>query len=196
MLSARKPDSKPKEQPMEGTHVARLLGITDLGHQDGFTYQGKEIDSSWNYEFTYELVNHDMEDGRPFVVSETVPNKDWENTATGMSTKLVARCKSILGKEYRLGVEDLSKILGGACMVTVAHNDKGYSKIPGTAAVGSVPFGMEVKELHNQTYIFDMDDPDMDLFEAMPDFKKEKITGALNFNDTKLAKIMAEGDQF
>lgn len=197
MKSARKPDTKAKEQPQEGTHVARLLGITDLGHQDGFIYQGKPIESSWKMEFTYELVNHTMEDGRPFVVSEDITNKDWEDEKTGRASTLVARAKSLCGsKDYKAAMKDLTKLLAKSCMVSVSINDAGYSKIRGQAAVGSVPFGMEVKELHNDTYFFDMDEPDMDLWEAMPEFKQNKIKSALNFNETTLAKELAEGDEY
>ena len=62
--------SKKREQPEGGTHMARLVGITDLGEQPGFIYQGKEIESQFKREFTYELVNAHMSDGRPFHVSE------------------------------------------------------------------------------------------------------------------------------
>jgi hypothetical protein len=195
-FSARKPVTKAKEQPQQGTHVARLLGITDLGHQPGFVYEGKPIESAWKLEFTYELVNHTMEDGRPFLVSEDLTNKDWEDTKTGRASTLVARAKSLLGDTYREGVSDLSKLLSAPCMVTVVSNDKGYAKIRGQAAVGSVPFGMDVKELENNTYAFTMDDPDLDMFESMPEFKKEKLQNALNFDETELAKKLAEGDQY
>lgn len=196
MKSARKPETKDREQPQEGTHMARLLGITDLGEQPGFVYEGKSIESQWKFEFTYELVNHTMEDGRPFVVSEEITNKDWEDEKTGRASKLVARAKALAGKEYKACMKDLTLLLGKPCMVTVTLNDKGYAKLQGTAAIGSIPFGMEVKDLHNEAYIFDMDDPDMDRFESMPDFKKEKLQSALNFNDTALARILAEGDQY
>lgn len=194
--AARKPVSKAKEQPQEGTHAARLLGITDLGHQPGFIYQGSPIESAWKYEFTYELVNHTMEDGRPFVVSEDLTNKDWEDEKTGRASTLVARAKSLMGKNYKESMADITKLLGAPCMVSVTLNDKGYAKVRGQAAVGSVPFGMEVKELHNESYFFDMDEPDMDRWEAMPDFKKEKIQAALNFDETDLAKTLAEGDEY
>lgn len=194
--AARKAESKAKEQPVEGTHAARLLGIIDLGHQPGFIYQGKEVESEWKLEFTYELVNHNMEDGRPFVVSERLTNKDWEDEKTGRASTLVYRAKSLLGKEYKSGVADLLKLLGKPCMVSVTHNEKGYANVRGQAAVGSVPFGMDVKELTNETYFFDQDEPDMDQWEKFPDFKKEAITSGLEFNDTKLARELAAGDEY
>lgn len=196
-MKARTPETKKREQPAEGTHVARLLGIVDLGHQPGWVYQGKTMDSAWKIEFTYELVNHLMEDGRPFVVSEEVTNNDWEDKKTGKRSTLVSRAKSLLGDRYREGLANISDMLGCPCMVSVEHNDKGYARVRGQAAVGSVPFGMEVKELANPTYVFDLDDPDMDIWESkIPEFKQNKIRDALNFNETELAKRLAEDDEF
>jgi len=196
MVTIRKPEATPREQPMEGTHTARLLGITDLGHQPGFVYQGKSIPSEYKLEFTYELVNHTMEDGRPFVVSEDITNKDWEDEKTGRASTLVSRAKSLLGRDYKSGLSSIDRLLGQPCMVTVSYNDKGYAKIRGQAAVGSIPLGMEVKALENEVYIFDLNSPDMDRWEGMPDFKKEKIQESLDFAETQLAKTLAEEGEY
>ena len=190
-FAARKPENKASEQPQAGTHVGRLLSITDLGHQPGFVYDGKKIESAWKLEFTYELVNHFMEDGRPFVISEDLTNKDWEDAKSGRASTLVMRAKSLLNERYREGVEEITTLLTQPCMITVTHNEKGYAKIRGQAAVGSVPFGMETKELRNPAVTFQMDNPDMDLWSAMPEFKQNKIMAALNFNETELFKIVA-----
>lgn len=191
-MKARTNESKTREQPKSGMHAARLLNIIDLGHQPGFVYDGKKTESSWKFEFTYELVNHLMEDNRPFVISEEITNNDWEDKKSGKRTKLVARARSLLGDDYKDGLKDMTKLLGKPCMVTVEINDKGYARIPGQAAVGSAPFGMETKEMSNKPYLFDMDNPDMDSWERLPEFKQEKIRSALNFNETELCKVLAE----
>jgi hypothetical protein len=69
-------------------------------------------------------------------------------------------------------------------------------KVAGQAGVGSVPFGMEVKEAHNDVYLFNPDSPDMDLWESMQDFKKEKIQNALDYPESNLAKELASGDAY
>jgi hypothetical protein len=196
--SARKPETKAKEQPQEGTHVARLLGIVDLGHQPPFIYEGKKVESQYKYEFTYELVNHTMEDGRPFVVSEELTNKNWEDEKTGRASTLVSRARSLLGKGYKLGLIDVTEMLGEPCMVSVSLNNNGYAKVKGQAAVGSVPFGMDVDPLANEPYFFDMDDdkPDMTLWDKMPEFKQKKIMEALNYPDSNLAKVISEESEY
>lgn len=202
--SAIKPENKAKEQPAEGTHAARLLGITDLGHQPGFIFEGKKVESSWKFEFTYELVNHLMEDERPFVVSEDITSKDWEDKKTGRCSTMIARAKALMGPNYRQGVENLEQMLGQACMVTIRPNKSGYMKVAGQAGVGSVPFGMDVKELANKPYFFDMGikqpdgewsgEPDMEMWEKMPEFKQNKMKDALNFEETLLSQRLSDDD--
>jgi hypothetical protein len=197
-MKPRKATGKPREQAPEGNHTARLLGIVDLGHQPGFIYEGKKIDSSWKYEFTYELVNTQMEDGRPFVVSEEVRNNDWEDIKTAKRSTLVTRARALMGADYKDGMDDLSKLLEKECAVTIEHKN-GYANVKGQSAVGSLNVELKnigVKELHNDPYTFSMDEPDMDLWEKFPEFKQNKIKNALNFNETALAKALAEQNEF
>ena len=198
-MKPRKSDSKPREQAPEGNHTARLLGITDLGHQPGFIWMGKDIPSAWKYELTYELVNTEMEDGRPFVISEEIKQNFSENPKTKKRSNLMARARSLMGQDYMKVESDVSVMLGQPCSVTVEHNENGYAQIKGQAAVGSLAVELMrigVKELQNTSYVFDMNDPDMDLWESFSDFRKGKIRSALNFDETVLARTLAESDEY
>lgn len=178
-----------REFPDKGTHTARLVGLTDLGHQPGFTWQGKDIASSWKVEFTYELVDTKMQDGRPFWVNEEVAVNDFEGE--GITSTMMARVRTLdKGNDSNDGKE-LTRLLGKACMVNVSFNDNGYPKLKGQAAVSGIPIGMPISELRNETFSFDMDDPDMDRFFTFPEFKKDKIVESLNYNETELAKKLA-----
>ena len=189
--------SSKREQPEENTYTARLLGIVDMGHQPGFSYGGQTFESKWKYEFTYELCGTVMEDGRPFVVSEQMNNNVWEDEKTGRATTLVARAKSLSGKEYKEYLKDITRLLGCPCMVSVTHNKSGYAEVKGQSAVGSVPVGFNVPQLYNEPYFFDMcdltddDEPNMELWEKFPEFKQQRLMSALNFNETKLARELA-----
>lgn len=178
-----------REYPEAGTYLARLVGLTDLGHQPGFVYQGKEIPSTYKVEFTYELVTTDMEDGRPFWVNEEVAVNDFEGD--GITSTMMARVRCIDKANESNNGKDLTKLLGKPCMVTVSINDNGYPKLRGQAAVSGVPVGMPVPELRNDTFSFDMDSPDLDLWAKFPEFKQEKIRTAINFDETALAKELA-----
>jgi len=190
----KNPKSATREQPEGGTHMARLVGLTDLGHQPGFVWGGKEIESSWKVEFTYELVSAKMADGRPFWVSEEVGVNDFEGE--GITSTMMARVRTMDKNNASKDGTDLSALIGLPCMVTVTINDKGYPKLKGQASVSGIPLGMELPELANPSFTFDMDDPDMEQYSKFSDFTQGKLQKALNFNETALAKELAQGEDF
>lgn len=179
---------KMRAQPEQGVHFARVVGLADIGHQPGFTWSGGDVDSSYKLELTYELVNTDMptdddELPRPFWVSEEVTNTDNDKgklkkrvTATGIS------------------FDDPSAIIDKPVMVTIEHNDKGYAKITNVAGV---PQGQDVAPLRNNPVTFDIysDTPDVEQFESFPEFKRNKITGALDFSETALYKAILKDSE-
>jgi len=186
--------SSNREYPEAGTYTARLVGLTDLGHQDGFVYQGKEIESSWKVEFTYELVDTKMEDGRPFWVNEEVSVNDFEGE--GITSTMMARVRTLDKANESDNGKDLTKLLDKPCMVTVIINDNGYPKLKGQAAVSGVPVGLPITELRNDIFSFDMDNPNMDLYAKFPEFKQTKLKTSLNFDETELAKQLAETGEY
>lgn len=183
-----------KDVPEAGTHFARVVGLTDLGHQPGYEYKGEDIASAYKIELTYELVNSLMADGRPHWVSEEVNVNDFEGD--GITSKMMARVRVIDRENDSNDGKDLTKLVGKPCMVSIVMNDNGYPKIKGQSAVSGVPSGVEVPALQNPTQIFDMDEPDMDLWEKFPEFKQGKIKAALNFNETAIAKSLAEDGEY
>ena len=135
-LKARSGESI-KDNPSHGTHMARLVGIVDLGHQPGYTYRGNDIASSWKLELTYELVNSLMKDGRPHWVSEEVKNNNFEKN--GKQSNLMARVRALDPANETQDGDELVKMLANPCMVTVSVTDKGYARVHGAAAVSGVP---------------------------------------------------------
>ena len=162
-------------QPDVGTHMARLVGITDMGHQPGFEWQGKEVKSAYKLRLTYELPNSTMEDGRPHWVSEEITNSDNEKST------LAARIRSLGGD-----INNLQSMIGKPCMVTLVAGKNGYVKIDGQGGVGGVPAGIPVPDLANDTFVFDLENPDMDLFEGFPEFIQNRIKENLEFEGSQL----------
>lgn len=181
-----------KEQPELTTHMARLVGLVDLGHQPGYEYQGKKIESSWQIEFTYELPRALMEDGRPHFVSEQVKVDDYEGKS--IVSKMMSRVRTLDPENISNDGKDLAALLGKPCMVTLSPGNNGYVKLKGQAAVGGVPLGVEVPPLVNPTFVFDMEDPDMDLFYSFPQFKQERIVAAINYEETELCRQLLASD--
>lgn len=171
--------SKPVSQPDVGTHMARLVGIVDLGHQPGFEWQGKEVASAYKLRMTYELVNSEMEDGRPHWVHEDVTNSDNEKST------LAARVRTMKGS-----FSNLTAMLGSPCMVTLVEGKNGYVKIDGQGGVGGVPSGIPVAELRNPTFSFSLDAPDLEVYETLPEFIQNRIKENLDFSGSKLENML------
>lgn len=182
-MKVRKQKSN-KEQPPAGTHLARIVGLTDLGHQPGFVWQGKEIDSQYKVEITYELVGCDMTDGRPFWVSEEVNNTDNEK-GTLYDRTLAAG----------VNIYTITDMINKPVMVTLIHKESGYPKITN---VGGVPGGIAVPELRNDPQMFDIyaDPPNVEQYEKFPDFKQKKVMAALDFKTTALYKELVLNGEF
>lgn len=180
MMMKPRSSAKMKEQPSAGTHLARVVGLSRLGLQPGFMYQGEMTEDAFKIEITYELVSENMKDGRPFWVSEEVTDTDNEKG------KLYGRALAVGAP-----LEDISQFINKPCMVSIKHNEKGYAKVQNVAGV---PSGIPVPELRNPSVLFDIysDQPDVDAFQAFPEFKRNKITSALDFNTTALYKALAE----
>ena len=182
------------DNPVPGTHMARLVSITDMGHQPGFVHEGKEIESTYKFELTYELVNSLMADGRPHFISEQIKNNDFvPKDPGGFIATMMARVAAMTPENP---VDpDVSKLIGKPCMVTVIMDKNGYPKIAGQGAVTGIPVGMEIPPLTNETFTFYMDEPNMDLWDTFPEFKQKRIREALNFEETELFKQIAlQGD--
>lgn len=167
-----------REQAPEGVHMARTQGLTNLGHQPGFTWTGGDVASAYKLELTYELVDAEMGDGRPFWVSEDLTNTDNERG------KLRTRCAAA-----GINISDIDTIIDKPVMITIEHNDKGYVKI---VNVTGVPKGVNVAPLRNPVALFDIYDekPDVEAFNSMPEFKQGKIRAALDFDSTVLAAAL------
>lgn len=151
----------------EGTHLGRCYRIIDLGTQfnEKWNTHQRKVLISW------ELPTELMEDERPFSVSA-------QYTAS-LSEKAYLRrdLEAWRGKKFsdeELESFELSRVLGTACMLNIVHNES-YANVQGIVAL---PKGMECPEVVNPLQKFDIDNPDMDLFESFTDKMKDRIRKA------------------
>jgi len=173
-------ESTARENPRVGTHVARLVSIIDLGVRAPFMYEGKETKPTHKFDFTYELVNSIMEDGRPHFVSEEVPNKLTTPEAKKQS-KLTMRVQSLQGD-----LDNPKSLLGKPCMVEVAIKNEW----PRITNVSGMPEGMPVKELQNSVTFFDLEAPDLTIFDSIPEYKQKRVKANVNYNGSKLQQAL------
>ena len=169
---ATQPESN-YENPPSGMHIARCYRLIDLGTQKK-TYEGVEKGEARKVRASFELLGEDrMKSGEPFSLSKT-----W---VLSMHEKAALRkdLSSWRGKPFTPEEEasfDVSKLLGAYCMlnVTEEHGKDGkiYIKI---SAITPLIKGLPKPPGVNQLEIFDVDNPDMRLFDTFSDSLKKTI---------------------
>ncbi len=163
----------------DGTYMCRIAQLVDLGVQK-FEWQGEEKEAHKvfiTFEFPTERIIVNEEDRPRWLSKEyTVSNHE----KSGLYALVQAADPD--GKATRKGTY-VKGLLGLPVMVTVASTASGNAKV---ASVARLMKGMAVPELENPVSFFDLDKPDMAVFEKFPQWLKDKITSGVDFDPAML----------
>lgn len=174
-----------------GTYPARLVQIIDLGLQAQRPFQGKDKPPANEIMLTYELVDEFMKDeagndieDKPRWISETLP-------FFGLfadKAKSTKRYYALDPNNEHDG--DFAQLIGTACNVTVINNSVGDKVYDNVAAVTTMRERDAAKcpDLVNPPKVFDVDAPDMEVFNSLPEWIRDKIKSNLNFKGSALEK--------
>lgn len=185
------------EQPEleAGVYPARVVQIIDFGLQPQRAYQGKEKPPAYEIQVTYELVDvfmvdeegNELED-KPRWISETFPIYSLE-ADMAKSTK---RYNALDPDCVHDG--DFSLLLDTPCNVTLVINKKGDKVYTNVASVGAMRPRDAAKcpDLVNEAKFFDLDSPDLEVFNKLPKWIQEKITSNLEYKGSKLDVLLGE----
>lgn len=171
-----------------GMHLGRCYRIIDLGTQRS-EYKGEE---KYNQKVMIQFEVHGEDDkGQPLQTSDGRPLSIAKSYTVTLSEKSnlrkdlqMWRGRDFTAEELR-GFE-LKNILGAWAMLTVVHtesNGKVYSNIAG---VGAVPASMKKTGLPqgvNETKLFEIEKPDMALFDTFSENLKKKIESSPEWQD-------------
>jgi hypothetical protein len=151
-----------------GQYTARCYRIIDLGTQET-VWQG-ETKLQHKVMVYWEILDEPrMSDGRPFAVSKQYTASLNENSH--LYKDLVAWRGKEFSEDELLGF-DISKLLGAYCQIQVVHakvQDKTYANVNAIMGTKEKPEGV------NDNVMFDIDHPDMEVFESLTDWLKTKI---------------------
>lgn len=183
------------EQPVmeAGTYPARLVQVIDFGLQPQRAYKGDPKPPAHEISTTYEFVDcfmvdekgNDVED-KPRWVSESFPLR---NIMADLATS-TKRAKALDPEGVHNG--DWPAMLGSPVNVTVVINEskgKVYTNIASTATMRAKD-AAKCPELKNDTKFFDLSEPDLEVFNSLPEWIREKIKGNLNFAGSKLEALL------
>jgi hypothetical protein len=175
-----------------GNHLARCYRIVDLGTQK------KEFKGTVKFlhEITlyWEIHGIDfMKDGRPFGIFKNY-TMSWASLANLRIDLQAWRGKPFTDEELRRF--DLKTILDQWCMLNVienkASNGNTYANIKGITPVPKVIRDLGYPKGVNPVQIFQLDNPDMVMFEGFHDKLKEKIMQSPEWQKSNSNKTQVE----
>lgn len=186
-----KGNSVPQEPIEIGSHFARLVQVIDLGLHANTFDPAKAPSRKVN--LTYELVTNFMKDADGNE-DETKPRWVGEDMALcSLQADLAKSTKRIMALDPKGEYKgDLTKMIDTPCIVTIAHNlSKDKTKVYSNVSnVSPAPKGMPVPPLKNAPRVFDLDDPDLEVFQQLPSFIQDKIKANLEFRGSKLEALL------
>ena len=169
--------------PMEaGAYAARCYSMIQIGTVKE-TYKGEEKlqhKVRLTFEFPTEKKVFKEENGeQPYVISKEFTLSMHEKATL---RKFLESWRGKNFSEEEAKRFDITVLLGKQCLINVVHhtNEKGdtYAQI---ASVSPIPKGMTCPEQINPSVVLSYDNFDESVFEALPDFLKEKIRSSKEY---------------
>lgn len=164
----------------QGQYIGRCYKIIDMGTQTTTGQYG--IKDQHKVMISWELLDEaKMADDRPFSVSQ------FYTVSLHEKAKLRADLEAWRGKKFstaELEGFDLSTILGAYCMIQVVHDETG--KYANVQTIMSYK-GEKPKPV-NPNVVFDIDNPDMDVFNSLSENMQAKITNTPEWKFNHQAK--------
>lgn len=178
-----------------GTYPGRLVAAIDVGVQPRKPFNGQEKPPIHQVALTYELLDEFLkdEDGedmldKPRWVTEIMPFY-----GPGATKSTIAKRYAALDPSNEHD-GDLGRLLGVPVMVTITHNPKkggeGVWVNVESIATMRAKDAEKAPQLVNPSILFDMDSPDPEAFEKVPNWLKKMITSALNFKGSKTEALI------
>lgn len=172
------------ERCPSGMHLARCYRIVDLGTQKS-EYMGQtkylhKVMIGWE-------IHGSDENGQPLLMKDGRPFGIFKNYTLSWSEKANLRLdlQSWRGKPFtqeEMRRFDLKNILGAWCMLNVIERDgqngKTYSNINGVTPVPAIIKQNGLPQGVNVTEMFNLQEPDMALYETFSDHLKAKISSS------------------
>lgn len=191
-LNAKKAGNNNRlEQPLiePDVYTAYLVQLIDLGLQPQREFKGKAKPPAQEIMLTYELSDCYMVDeegteleDKPRWISEVLP-------FYGLFADKAKSTQRYLAFDPKDDFDgDFAKAVGMPCNLTIVQNvkgDKTYTNVGNVAGI-SAKKAAAMEDIKNPTKTFDLDDPDMEVYNVLPEWIQKKICENLNFEGSAL----------
>ena len=192
------PNRVEQEPIEEGTYPCRVVQIIELGMQPQRPHKGKVKPPVEMMMLTYELVDEfcldkegEEDESQPRWQAEEFPYYGLDCTTATCNKRL----KAIDPRDETEG--DWAEVVGMAVNVTFYHNikpEKTYVNVSAATSIRKKEL-KDVPELVSPTTVFDLDDPDLEIFYKLPNWLQNKITSNLNFEGSVLEEAIENYDE-
>lgn len=165
-----------------GSYVARCISVIDLGTQVSNGKFGEK--AAHKVRLSWEVFGDD-DDGQPLTVNDMPMTVSKEYTVSlhekaALRRDLAAWRGRDFTDEERRGF-DIDRLLGAYALINVTHdtggNGKTYANVAGIAPVPKAMASAKPTGVHPLTR-FDLDAPDMEVFDALPEWLQKRIQAA------------------
>jgi hypothetical protein len=175
-----------------GVYEARVVKIAELGSQKArppyhLTADGRPKGPSTKLSVTFELADMVTE-----VNGKTVPRLAFKIMTLSLHEK--AHLAKIVASAGLTGEFDIADLLGTVVSLSITHTEKNgatYANVDSISAV-SERVAKTVAPAETDLTIFTFDEPNQEVFEALPEFQRNMITSALNFKGSKIEALLFE----
>lgn len=194
-LNARKAPSSGTRKAVEameaGSYPTRLVQVLDLGLQPQQAWQGEEKPPAYEMMLTYEFVDeflkdddgNDMED-KPRWLSERMPLRSLDSDLA-KSTK---RYYAMDPEEKKEG--DFEALVSSPCLTTITAKPSKKDGVVRNYVADVTAMrprdASKCPELVNPPKVFNLDNPDMEVFKSLPEWVQNVIKENLNFGGSPL----------
>lgn len=188
----------PAQEAIEpGTYPIRVAQIIDLGLQPQRPYQGQEKPPAHEMMLTYELLDEFCvdEDGnedteKPRWLSETLPLR----SLMAEKAKSTQRYYALDPNEDSEG--DFTALAGVAANASIVQNagkgknvGKIYNNIQALSPMRPKDQA-KAEPLKKEPKVFVLDEPDLEVFNSLPDWLQDKIKDNLEYQGSELQKAL------
>lgn len=180
------------EQPLlpVDNYPARVVQIIDLGLQDGGEWAGEKKPPVNKLRMTYELTDAFMVDA---------DGKEREDAPIWLSEDIKLYSPEVdratCNKRYKaIDPEevfdyDWAQLIGSPCTILTKHKEskgKTYCNVANVSPYVVSRRNPELPELVNQAKVFTLDEPDMEVFDSLPEWIREQVMANLEFKGSPL----------
>lgn len=180
----------------EGAYPARLVQVIDLGLQAQRDWNGETKPPAYELQTVYESSDEFMpdEDGNP---DETKPRWFWDDFKLySLKSDLATSTKRYYALDPNEDADgDWSKLIGNPVIIaltkTKGKDGNEYNNVGGTSSMRPKE-AAKLPELVNDPKVFDLSEPDVEVFLSLPQRIQDKIKGNLNYEGSLLQKRLKD----